>query len=95
MSNTAEFIVFDWCGCNSNYGRFTHMPTGRTLVCQAWMRQEHWDDAQLKWFKQFDGNIVVHRCLSGPYHETGDTMGTVAEIIGRLEKRVIPLANQN
>ena len=86
--NRTSFIAFDWCGFNSCYGRFTAMPGGETLLQQAWMNQTQWDDAQLKWFAQFNGNITVHRCLSGPYHETGDTLGTVNEIIDRLTKRL-------
>lgn len=81
------YIVFDWCGWNDRYGRFTALPTGTTLTCQAWMGQEDWDKAQLEWFRQFDGTLVVHRCERGPYRQTGDSMGTVAEIIERLQRR--------
>jgi hypothetical protein len=52
------------------------------------MRQADWDKAQLEWFSRYDGGLVVHRCQSGPYSETGDTMGTVAEIVERLRLRL-------
>ena len=84
-----EFIVHDWCGWNERNGRFTHCPSGQTLVCRDWMGQRDWDDAQLTWFREFDGSLVVHKCPEGPYRETGNTMGTVAEIIGRLEVRLV------
>lgn len=82
-----QFVVFDWCGWNERYGRFTHLPSGETLVCQAWMGQLDWDKAQLEWFEKLDGSLVVHRCERGPYHETGDSMGTVSEIVHKLRSR--------
>ena len=81
------YIVFDWCGFGDRYGRFTSMPDGKTLVCQAWMAQSDWDKAQLEWFKQFDGRMTVCRCESGPYRKTEDVMGTVGEIVERLRIR--------
>jgi hypothetical protein len=84
-----EFIAFDWCGWNEQQGRFTHMPSGKTLVCQQWMRQRDWDDAQMKWFQELSPELVVHKCLTGAYRETGETMGTVREIVARLEARLV------
>lgn len=81
------FIAFDWCGAFEDYGRFTHMPSGETLVQQGWMKQEDWDKAQLEWFRKFPG-LTVCRCLSGPYHLNDNTMGTTEEICSRLEKRL-------
>lgn len=83
-----SFIAHDWCGWDERHRRFTACPGGQTLVCQPWMRQADWDKAQLEWFEQFSAEIIVHRCPSGPYRETGDTMGTVAEIIVRLKKQL-------
>jgi hypothetical protein len=84
-----QFIAFDWCGWNERYGRFTALPSGDTIICQGWMGQHDWDKAQLEWFKRFDGAVVVHRNTgAGPYRETGDLMGTVAEIVERLVTRV-------
>lgn len=83
-----EFIVHDWCGFNENYGRFTAIPSGKTLVCQGWMMQSDWDKAQFDWFSELDPSLVVHKCPRGPYRETGDTMGTVGEILARLRCRV-------
>lgn len=85
---TPEFIAHDWCGFLDRYGRFTHLPSGQTLICEAHMDQEKWDRAQLRWFRQFSGTLVVHRCPVGPYRETGDSMGTVAEIIEKLKARL-------
>jgi hypothetical protein len=83
-----EFIAFDWCGAMDSYGRFTHMPSGKTLVQEKWMGQSDWDSKQLEWFKTFDSALVVHKNLqNGAYRETGDTFGTVGEIIEKLERR--------
>lgn len=51
------------------------------------MGQADWDKAQLEWFEKLDGELIVHKCPNGPYRETGDTMGTVAEIVGKLRSR--------
>lgn len=83
-----QFVCHDWCGWNEKYGRFTHMPSGSTLVCRAWMGQSDWDSAQLEWFSKLDGDLIVHKCPTGPYRETGDTMGSVSEIVTRLNNRL-------
>jgi len=83
-----EFIAHDWCGLNEQYGRFTHMPSGDTLLCGGWMGQLDWDKAQLEWLQKYDPALVVHKCPDGPYRETGNTMGNVGEIVGRLRSRV-------
>lgn len=88
---TNGFIVFDWCGWGERYGRFTHMPSGETLVCQMWMGQADWDRAQLAWMLKYDGEMLVHRCERGPYHETGNLMGSVGEIMERLQRRTYEL----
>lgn len=82
------FVAFDWCGWNNRFGRFTGVPSGTTLTQQEWMGQRDWDGRQVVWFKQFSPELVVHKCLEGPYRETGETMGTVGEIIARLEERL-------
>lgn len=87
-SRQAAFIVHDWCGWNWRYGRFTAMPNGETLVCNEWMNQMEWDSAQLQWLEQFDESLVVHKCPTGPYRETGNTIGTVGEIKERLRSRI-------
>ncbi len=86
-SSPGEFIAHDWCGWNESQGRFTHMPSGKTLLCQQWMGQLDWDRAQHEWFSQYAGSVIVHRCPTGPYRETGNIMGTVAEILLRLQAR--------
>lgn len=82
-----EYIAFDYCGWMENYGRFTHMPSGDTLVQQGWMGQADWDKAQLEWFRKYPG-LTVCRCLSGAYNLNSDTMGTTDEICTRLEARL-------
>jgi hypothetical protein len=85
-----DYIVHDWCGWNDQQGRFTHMPSGDTLLCQVWMGQSDWDKAQHEWFKKYPG-LTVHKCNTGPYRPTGDTYGTTEEIIERLAKRIFPV----
>lgn len=82
-----EFIAHDWAGWHERLGRFTHMPSGETLLCRGYWGQEEWDRAQLEWFRQYDGAVTVHEC-PGAYNPGGKLMGTVAEICDRLEKRL-------
>lgn len=82
-----EFIAFDWCGWNDWYGRFTHLPTGDTIIQRPGMDQRQWDRAQLEWFRKYP-RLVVHRCPDGPYRQTRDTFGTTEEIITKLETRL-------
>lgn len=80
------FIAFDWCGWNDRYGRFTHVPSGDTIVCQGWMGQEDWDAKQLEFFQKYPG-LTVYKCLTN-YRNKGDSMGTTEEICTRLAKRL-------
>lgn len=82
-----EFICHDWAGWNEQMGRFTHLPSGDTLLCQRWMGQLEWEQAQAEWFKRYNPAILVHKCRSGAYRKTGDTMGSVGEIIQSLPER--------
>ncbi len=82
-----EFIAHDWAGWNENQGRFTHMPSGETLLCQRYWDQQEWDQAQLDWFRKYDETLTVHEC-PGAYSTDGDLMGTAGEICERLEKRL-------
>lgn len=82
--NLMEKIIHDWCGWMEQYGRFTHHPTGDTLVCQAWMGQSDWDNAQLEWFLKYPVDIAVNE-------EDGSFMGSVGEIVERLNDRRIVL----
>ena len=85
--NDAEFIAHDWAGWDENQGRFTHVPTGNTLLFQRYWNQAEWDAAQLEWFKKYDGSLTVHDC-PGAYNTEGRLMGIVSEICGRLERRL-------
>lgn len=73
----SEFIAHDWCGWNENHGRFTHVPSDDTLVCQPWMKQHDWDKAQLEWFQKYPDTLTVHECPSTYTAEGTATMGTV------------------
>jgi len=81
-----EFIAFDWCGWDERFGRFTHLPSGETLVCRDGMGQIAWDKAQLNFFQKFPG-LNVHSC-PGAYTTDGRLMGTTEEICERLKKRL-------
>lgn len=85
---TTDFIAHDWCGWNERYGRFTHLPSGDTLVCQEWMGQSDWDKVQLEWFSKYPG-LDVHECPA-VYDRSGPLMGTTEEICARLAERLMP-----
>lgn len=95
LKEPQAFIAHDWCGWNERNGRFTHMPSGKTLLCEDWMGQEAWDKAQLAWFTQLDENLIVHKCPDGPYRETGNTYGSVTDIIKKLKERLPELPHGN
>lgn len=80
-----NFIAYDRAGWNRGSDRFTHMPSGKTLLRQRYMNQDEWNKAQLEWFRQFDGSLTVHDCPEA-YSTDGRLMGTVAEICKRLEE---------
>ncbi len=82
-----DFIAFDWCGFNENLGRFTHMPSGDTLVQQGF-DQRKWDQRQLEFFKKYPGLTVYNNERPGPYRPEGKVMGTTEEICARLERRL-------
>jgi hypothetical protein len=81
-----EFIAHDWCGWNNNYGRYTHIPSGDTLVCKASMNQQQWDKIQLAFLSSYSG-ISVYEC-SGFYSTDNPSMGTVEEICERLRAKL-------
>jgi hypothetical protein len=82
-----EFIAFDWCGWNDRYGRYTHMPSGETLLCRPYFSQAEWDIAQLEWFKKFPG-LNVHDCPTGPYSTNGPLKGTTDELVEQLTAKL-------
>lgn len=82
-----HFIAFDWCGSFQYYGRFTHCPSGDTLVQRQGMTQKIWDQTQLKWFRKYPG-LTVHNCSDCPYSSSAPSMGSTEEICERLEKRL-------
>lgn len=84
-----EFIAHDYCGWNDRYGRFTHLPGCHTLVCQPWMDQRDWDEAQLKFLEAYPG-LTVHECPDA-YSTDGKPMGTTDEICERLRARMLPV----
>lgn len=87
MSTTqVAFIAHDWCGWNDQYGRYTHLPSGDTLVCRPGMGQDDWDRAQLQYFRKYPG-LNVYDC-PGAYTTDGRLMGSTDEICARLEDRL-------
>lgn len=81
-----DFIAFDWCGAFEQYGRFTHISSGETIVWQGWMRQDDWDAKQLEFFQKYPG-VTVYKCLRS-YNDKGESMGTTEEICERLKIRL-------
>lgn len=81
-----QFIAHDWCGFGERYGRYTHLPSGDTLVCRPDMGQVEWDKAQLAYMKKYPG-LNVHEC-PGRYTTDDPLLGTVDDIIVRLEKKL-------
>lgn len=77
-----EYIAFDWCGTFENYGRFTHLPSGETIVQQPWMGQSDWNKKQLEFFQKYPG-LTVYKCPFN-YNDRQESMGTTEEICGRL-----------
>jgi hypothetical protein len=86
-STAAEFIGFDWAGWNDSQGRFTHIPSGETLLCQRHWDQAEWDRQQLVWFNEYSPDLKVYDC-PGAYNTDGKLLGTLAEICSRLERRL-------
>jgi hypothetical protein len=89
MTTTTQqtaFVAHDLCGWHLQYGRFTHMPSGDTLVQEDWMGQADWDKAQLAFFRKHPG-LNVHEC-PGAYNTNGKLMGTTDEICARLRQRL-------
>lgn len=87
------FIAHDWCGWDDRYGRYTVVPGAQTLVCRPDMSQVAWDKAQLEFLKPYAGqspSLIVYECAdqSGPYRPSERTLGTVDEIVARLERRL-------
>lgn len=90
---TQEFIAFDWCGWDEQHGRFTHVPTGETIVCRSGYDQSKWDAVQLAYFEKFDPTVPVHECPSRYTTEGTRPMGLTGEICERLRER-LGLADQ-
>lgn len=80
------FIAHDYCGWDERYGRYTHVPSGDTLVQRDAMGQANWDKAQLDYLAKYPG-LTVYKC-PGAYVPTGETYGTTDEICERLRKRL-------
>ncbi|OWK34313.1 hypothetical protein [Fimbriiglobus ruber] len=81
-----EFIALDYCGWNQTYGRFTHIPSGDTLLCLPGMGQREWDEAQWLFLQQYPG-LNVHMC-PGAYTTDAKLLGSADEICERLVKRL-------
>lgn len=78
-----EFIAHDWCG---TFERYTHMPSGKTLVCEAWMNQQDWDIAQMDFFLEYPG-LDVHEC-PGVYDTKGRLLGSTDSLYEKLKTKL-------
>jgi hypothetical protein len=88
MPEQLEFIAHDWAGMFERLGRYTHVPTGETLLCHAYYDQDAWDRAQLEFFKRFPGLVVYDNARSGPYRPEGRVLGVTDEICVKLAQRL-------
>ena len=48
-----EFIAYDFYGVNNDYERFTHIPSGDTLIPQQYIKHSDWNKAKLTWFGKY------------------------------------------
>ncbi len=76
----SEQINHDWCGWDERYGRYTHSPSGDTLVCQGWMRQKDWDKAQLEYLQKYPQVEV--------FNNKGESWGTTDTICAKLTEKL-------
>jgi hypothetical protein len=83
-----EFVAFDWCGWDERQGRFTHMPSGKTIVQGVDATQKGWDAKQLAFFKEYPPSTPVCRCPDGPYRLNDNRMGTCGSIVDKLTSRL-------
>lgn len=80
------FIAFDHCGFNNQYGRYTHIPGGETLVCLSGWGQKEWDKAQLVFFSKYPGLTIYH--CPGIYRANNQPLGNTDELCAKLKLRL-------
>ena len=81
-----QFIAHDFCGWDEQYGRYTHMPSGETLICKQHMGQLQWDKAQLEFLLKYPG-MNVYSCPNRYWQNPNTLMGSTEEICERLKAR--------
>lgn len=86
----SKFIAFDWCGWNDKYGRYTLIDPNNcdTLLQRGHYDQQQWDRVQLDWLRKYPLELVVYNCPNAYVADHNQKIGTVAEIIERLERRL-------
>lgn len=82
-----QFVAHDWAGWNNGYERYTHMPSGDTLVSSRFDGAFAWNKAKLEWFQKYDGSLTIHAC-PGAYTTDGRLIGTIEEQIEQLKKQM-------
>jgi hypothetical protein len=79
------FIASDWCGWGDRYGRYTHIPSGETIIEYPYDDQSSWDARQVAFFRRHPG-LRVYVCL-GRYTDEWEPTGTTDEILAKWEAR--------
>lgn len=82
-----EFIAYDHAGWNDRHERFTHVPSGKTLLSQPHWSEPEYLKRRLDWYRQFDASLTVHAC-PGSYSTDGRLLGTVGDICERIEAKL-------
>ena len=59
--------------------RYTHMPSGKQIVKQPRSTPDEWISILREWLRQWEDDVVIYRCLPGPYRPTGGVLGTVRD----------------
>ncbi len=73
------FIAQDTCGWNDSHIRYTHMPSGHTLVSQPDMSRRDWAARKLAFMQKYPG-LNIHRCPSR-YTTEAPIIGTTDDCV--------------
>lgn len=77
-----EFIARDGAGWMEARARYTHMPSGDTLLAQPWMSRDDWDERVLGFMSRYPG-LNIHSC-PGRYSTDEPIVGTSDGVIASL-----------
>ena len=78
VETPSEFIAMDFAGWNQSNKRFTHVPSGKTLVRPPHASETEWHAKRSEWFSQWDSTLNIH---DGRERYSPNT-----KIIGTVEK---------